>query len=76
MKISLIIYSWLICMLLGYLWGTTQARKLNLGSCAVNIHTHELRHHFQHIRQAMVSTPTVNSNSYLSVIIALLEIIG
>lgn len=73
MKIS-IIHSWLICTLLGCLWGTAQARKLHLGNCVVNIHTHELRHHFQHIRQAMVSTPTVESNSYLSVIISLLSV--
>ncbi|KAI7794946.1 interleukin 19 like [Triplophysa rosa] len=55
MKITLILYSWLVCTLLGCLWGTAQARKLHLGNCVVNIHTHELRHHFQHIRQAMIS---------------------
>ncbi|XP_051958042.1 interleukin 19 like [Xyrauchen texanus] len=55
MKNSLILYSLLLCTLLGCLWGTAQGRKLHLGKCVVNIHTHELRHHFQHIRQGMIA---------------------
>nr|XP_055040803.1 interleukin 19 like [Misgurnus anguillicaudatus] len=55
MKTSIITNSLLVCMLLCCLWGTAQARKLHLGSCVANIHTHELRHHLQHIREGMVS---------------------
>ncbi|XP_016406873.1 interleukin-20-like [Sinocyclocheilus rhinocerous] len=55
MKDLFIIYSMLVCTMLCGLWDTAQGRRLHLGSCKVNIHTHELRHHFQHIRQSMIS---------------------
>ncbi|XP_016394314.1 interleukin-20-like [Sinocyclocheilus rhinocerous] len=55
MKDSFIIYSMFVCTMLCGLWDTAQGRRLHLGSCEVNIHTHELRHHFQHIRQSMIS---------------------
>ncbi|KAG5275219.1 hypothetical protein AALO_G00144910 [Alosa alosa] len=34
------------------------ARRLQLGSCTVNVHTHELRHHFLSIRQSVVAQDT------------------
>ncbi|XP_059384761.1 interleukin 19 like [Carassius carassius] len=55
MKDLFIIYSMFVCIMLCGLWYTAQGRELHLGSCKVNIHTHELRHHFQHIRQSMIS---------------------
>ncbi|XP_050978873.1 interleukin 19 like [Labeo rohita] len=55
MKNLFIIYSMFVCTILCGLWDTAEGRRLHLGSCKVNIHTHELRHHFQHIRQNMIS---------------------
>ncbi|XDV51697.1 hypothetical protein PO909_020533 [Leuciscus waleckii] len=55
MKDLFIIYSMFVCIMLCGLWDSAQGRRLHLGSCKVNIHTHELRHHFQHIRQGMIS---------------------
>ncbi|GAA6093351.1 interleukin 19 like [Tachysurus ichikawai] len=44
-----------ICALLAGILGSAMGRKLNLGSCTVTVHTHELRHHFQQIRHNMVA---------------------
>ncbi|KAI2659238.1 Interleukin-20 [Labeo rohita] len=54
-KDSLDLISMFVCTILCGLWDTAEGRRLHLGSCKVNIHTHELRHHFQHIRQNMIS---------------------
>ncbi|XP_073771434.1 interleukin 19 like isoform X1 [Danio rerio] len=55
MESSFIVYSMFICIVLSGLWDAAQGRRLHLGSCKVNIHTHELRHHFQYVRQGMIS---------------------
>lgn len=48
-----------ICALLASIWGSAMGRRLHLGSCALTVHTHELRHHFEQIRHNMVSNVTV-----------------
>ncbi|XP_076845337.1 interleukin 19 like [Brachyhypopomus gauderio] len=55
MKTSLIICDLFVCALLANLWGSSMGHRLHLGPCALTVHTHELRHHFQHIRKNMIS---------------------
>ncbi|TRY97347.1 hypothetical protein DNTS_031687 [Danionella cerebrum] len=59
MKSSSVMYPVFVYILLGELWDTVWGRNVHLGSCKVNIHTHELRHHFQHIRQGMISNDNI-----------------
>ncbi|KAF7693345.1 interleukin 19 like [Silurus meridionalis] len=49
------VYILAICAMLAGLCGSTMGRRLNLGSCMLTVHTHELRHHFQQIRDNMVT---------------------
>ncbi|XP_053509291.1 interleukin 19 like [Ictalurus furcatus] len=44
-----------ICALLASIWGSAMGRRLHLGSCALTVHTHELRHHFEQIRHNMIT---------------------
>ncbi|KAL2091142.1 hypothetical protein ACEWY4_013405 [Coilia grayii] len=43
-----------VCVLLLCVCGVSSGRRLRLGNCTVNVHTHELRQHFHTIRQSMV----------------------
>uniref|UniRef100_A0AAY4EFS9 Interleukin-20 n=1 Tax=Denticeps clupeoides TaxID=299321 RepID=A0AAY4EFS9_9TELE len=51
MTMSGLLYIMLGWSLSGPAWGW----KLNLGTCRVTVHTHELRHHFHAIRHSVVS---------------------
>ncbi|XP_062400887.1 interleukin 19 like [Sardina pilchardus] len=47
-----------VCVLLLCVCSVTSARRLQLGSCHVSVHTHELRQHFLSIRQSVVTQDT------------------
>ncbi|TTA83867.1 Interleukin-20 [Bagarius yarrelli] len=48
-----------VCALLACILGSAVGRKLHIGSCALTVHIHELRHHFQQIRHNMVTRDNI-----------------